>query len=235
MKVLIIDQCSGRKNLPDECTELDAGDIDANPREELFNRPDVPVRPARDLYDGRQQRYIDTAVETLRASGNTVKRYFVSAGFGLLEETEPVPAYNVRFKGKEQTRERAEKLELSRSVAHLFEAHAEYDLTFIPLGKDYYRAIDIDRVLQAVPDSMFVVLFNRTDLASKYDRVLSLPANSKTGSELGGGAIGVKGTYLQNFASAVTPDEDIRSTAQIREYCNDHAEAQQTDVTDFEK
>ena len=218
MRVLIIDQCSGEKDIPDDCARLDESTIDEQGLESLLEMDDLVSRRARNLYDGRQQRLITEAVDQLAAAGIHVDRYFVSAGFGFVAEDQELPAYDVRFQNKGHAKQRGHELGLPTDVTHQIETK-EYDIVFLPLGATYYEAVDVENAVKQVPKGTFVVVFNRNQLASNLPNVVSLTANSETGSKYGGGAIGVKGTYLKNFAANVAAGRTIAETADIEEYC----------------
>lgn len=217
MRVLIIDQCSGRKNLPDDCRELEETEIDELDIQKLLQTGDIVSRRARRLYDGRQQRKITEAVDQLRAVDVDVDRCFVSAGFGLVDEDQELPAYDVTFRNESHARERGEKLGLYSSVSNA--AREQFDIVFFPLGEQYYEAMNVDQIVPELAEDALVVVFNREELDSHNENVLSLPANTETGSKYGGGVIGVKGSYLQNFAENVASGSTVESLDDIKQLC----------------
>ncbi|MEA5409613.1 hypothetical protein VB773_19890 [Haloarculaceae archaeon H-GB2-1] len=91
LDVLIIDQCSGSKEFPDDAPVFDADETLQFSRQDLLARDNVPGVAARDLYTGRQQNYVRDAVRRLRSNGHSVDRYFISAGFGLVAEDDHLP------------------------------------------------------------------------------------------------------------------------------------------------
>ena len=219
MRVLVIDQCSSDKDLPDDCDRLSESEIDEQELEGLLQREDLVSRPARNLYDGRQQRLVTEAVDQMTAAEIHVDRFFVSAGFGLVPENRELPAYDVRFKNKGHARRRGRELGLPAEVAHRVATAETSDVIFLLLGATYYEAIDIENAIRQAPEGAFVVIFNRDDLVADRPNTLSLAANTKTGSKYGGGAIGVKGTYLKNFAANVAAGNTIESVSNIESYC----------------
>lgn len=219
MRVLVVDQCSNKKALPDSGERLDESRIDDEGLEGLLQKEGMVTRPARDLYSGRQQQLVSQAVDQLRAAEVRVDRYFVSAGFGIVPENQSLPAYDVSFQGKEHAETRGRKLGLPEAVTQLITDQEKYDVVFLLLGATYYEAIDVEKAVREAPEDTFVVVFNREGLAEDDSTTLSLKANAETGSRYGGGAIGVKGTYLKNFASNVVAGRNVETISDVEKYC----------------
>lgn len=219
MRVLVIDQCSNDKDLPDDCNRLSQSEIDDHDLEDLLQREDIVSRRAGNLYDGRQQRLVTQAVDHMTTAEIHVDRFFVSAGFGLVSENQELPAYDVMFQNKGHARRRGRELRLPDEVAHRVATVDESDVVFLLLGATYYEAINVENVVKQTPEDAYVVVFNRDDLVADRPNALSLTANTETGSKYGGGAIGVKGTYLKNFADNVATGETVASVADIENYC----------------
>jgi len=203
MHVLIIDQCCKRKEHPTDSATLSAEEIDGSTREELRTRADLRTVPAADLYAGRQQAAIDRAVDTLRTAGHTVTRVFISAGFGVIGETEQLPPYNVTFSGMSANaiRERANSLSITTDLLDVIHESPDPDVAFLPLGADYFTAIDINAVLAAFPEETIQVLYNNEERAEKGATTVSLPARNADASKYGVNAIELKGHYIERFAS----------------------------------
>jgi hypothetical protein len=233
MHILIIDQCSGSKHYPDSSPVFDAAAIDAHLRDELLDRPGVAAVPARDLYAGRQQEYIATAVDALRAAGHTVTRYFVSAGFGVVAEREQLPPYEVTFAemADAEIDARAADLGIPGDVRDLLTTTA-FDIGFLALGRDYYRAIKGDERVQDFPDDVFGVVFNREDAVADRENLVSIPARTDEARDHGTIVVALKGLYLQNFAEYLSNGREVQSTADIVEYCTTEYTTQ-TGFNDF--
>ena len=202
MRLLIVDQCSGSKDIPDGVEVFDANEIDAASRGELLDRDGIPAIPARKLYDGRQQRYVDSAVDRFRKVGDTVDRVYVSAGFGVVDERTELPPYNVTFADMTPSEidRRAGDLGIADDIVELVSAVDPYDIVVFALGADYYRACDITRALDALPDETTGVLFNREEDAAERADVVSVPARTEQATEYGSIVVALKGVYLTHFA-----------------------------------
>lgn len=220
MRILVLDQCSGSKSYPEGSPMFSLDDLEEHSREGLLEEGGVAAKKARNLYDGRQQRRIDGAVDSLRDAGHHVDRYFVSAGFGLVEETELLPPYDVTFQdfSDDEIRERADDLELSREVSKLLSSEPAYDVAFLALGGDYCTAIGVPDVLEDFSGDTAVV-FNNSEAASARSRVLSLPARTKDARDRGVIVVELKGKYLQNFARTIRQGEPVLEDAKLRDAC----------------
>ena len=220
MKILIIDQCSGDKTYPDWAETYGADEIDATPLAELRTRDETVAIRAQDLYAGRQQQYITRAIEQLESrAGDTVSRYFISAGFGLVGEDEQLPPYNVTFNdySSAEIEERAEKLGIEE---RLFEVlTAEYDVVFFPLGSSYYQTFDLSSAIETIPTETLVVCFNCESEVSDFDNAVSIPARTEQAKEQGAIVVALKGKYIQNFAEHRAHGQTVSGIEDIEAYC----------------
>lgn len=221
MRILIVDQCSGSKRDPDWFDAFDAETIDANSLAELRARKQTPIYPAHDLYTGRQQQYINEAVDRLREAGDTVDRYYISAGFGFIGESIELPPYEVTFRNYDTAgiQERSKNLEIETDLLDRIDTESAYDLVFLALGSDYYEALDLSRVLNAIPESTMVVVFNREGDTEQRQNVVSIPARTDEAKEQGSTVVALKGHYLKQFAASRTNGRTVESPSELVEYC----------------
>ena len=221
MRILIVDQCSNMKDIPEAVTPLDESTIDGQSLEDLRSREDMPTRRARKLYTGRQQQYISAAVERFRAAGDHVDRVFISAGFGVVDENEPLPAYDVTFTGRseEAIRTRAQDLNIQNDLEARLTATPPYDVVVLALGRDYYLTFDLSGVIAVIPDETIVVLFNHPDVAERYSNALSVPARTEQAKEQGTITVALKGRYLQHLADHRSHGATVEGPEDVLHYC----------------
>ena len=233
MRILIIDQCSNSKSYPEESVAFDASEIDDAGLDALRGREDAVSIPARKLYAGRQQQYVSDAVDSLRGNGHNVDRYFVSAGFGLVEENEELPPYNVTFANMtaSEIESRAVTLELKDRTRDTISSEP-YDIIFFALGSDYYRAIDLPETLSAVPEGTTGVTFNQEEVAEQYGNVISVPARTEQAKEYGTIVVALKGIYLKNFANNLARGSEPTSSVDVRSDCLEEPTSQK-DLSEF--
>jgi len=220
MRILIIDQCSGTKSYPEnhpvvdqECTKQ--GDV-----ESLLQSLGIEGIRAKDLYAGKQQRRITEAVQTLRRKDHGVERFFISAGFGLINENQRLPPYEATFNLMSRTEitERKEQFRLTQGLKDVIDA-GKFNTVFLALGAAYYEAINLDELVNSVPLETAVVLFNQEAVEERYEQTVSVPARTEQGKEFGSTVVGLKGTYLKNFSAALADSQDSVSPEQAAEYC----------------
>lgn len=201
---MVIDQCSGSKDLPETAPEFDAEETLRFSRKELLERDHVPGIAARDLYTGRQQEFVKDAVRRLEREGHDVRRYFISAGFGLVEETESLPPYEVTFSSMNvsEIRERSAQLRIQEDLAQVM-TETDYDVVFFTLGKDYYTSTNIDEIVQEIPADRIGVVFNRGLIDEQFSNIVSVPARTDDAEKHGTIVVGLKGLYMKNFSRRI--------------------------------
>jgi len=221
MRILIVDQCSGSKQRPDWFDAFDAETIDSHSLAGLRARDQTPIYPAHDLYTGRQQRYINEAVDRLREVGDTVDRYYISAGFGFVGESTELPPYEVTFRnyGTAGIQDRSKDLGIEADLLDQIDTESAYDLVFLALGGDYYEALDLSRVLDAIPESTMVVLFNREGDTERRQNAVSIPARTAEAKEQDSTVVALKGHYLKQFAASRANGRTVESLSELIEYC----------------
>ena len=219
MNILVIDQCSKEKDYANTIEPYNAETIDESPREELLERNSTPGKKACNLYAGRQQSYVTEAVDKLRRSGDTVDRYFISAGFGLVAEDDFLPPYNVTFADHtlEEIEHRASKLDIQSDIVDLLSG--DYDLVFFALGSDYYRSMNLSAILEETPSDTWVVCFNCQSDIEDFDNAISIPARTEQAKDHGTIVVALKGKYLQNFAEHRSHGRQVSGTEDIEVYC----------------
>jgi len=217
MRLLIIDQCSGSKDVPDATPEFETEEIDEYGRDALLARKGVPAIPARHLYTGRQQKFINSAVDRLRAAGDTVDRMYISAGFGLVDESTELPPYEVTFSSMNAAEidKRATQLGIPSAVRDAIDVDSPYDIVVFALGSDYYRACNLERVLDAFPKETIGVVFNQEEAAATQESVISIPARTAEATQHGTIVVALKGKYLEYLSKHRSKGATIETPADL--------------------
>jgi hypothetical protein len=210
LDILIIDQCSGSKYVPEGERVFDANEIDSASKSALLEKANTIGVKANELYTGRQQEAVSNAVRRLRSDGHSVQRYFISAGFGLVEEEEKLPPYEVTFSGMTvgEIRNRSSRLNIQSDLYRVLD-QADYDVVFFTLGKDYYKSIDIDQTVRRVRPDRIGVVFNRELVDQQYDNIVSVPARTEDAERHQTIVIGLKGVYMENFAQNLADTKEL--------------------------
>lgn len=220
MRILIIDQCSGSKNYPSEVTVFEKETLDEYSLEDLLERDDTHGIAARELYTGRQQQKIDEAVQMLERNGHDVNRYYISAGFGLVHEHDPLPPYEVTFAemSNSEIETRANQLEISDDIKDVLQTESPYDVVYFALGSDYYRSVDLETTLEQVPTESTAIVFNHEEIAEKFQNVVSISARTDDAKQFGTIVVALKGVYLKNLARKLEGNE-VPDTETLVRYC----------------
>jgi hypothetical protein len=221
MKILVIDQCSKAKDHAKDFTPIDEETIKNTTLSNLQEQTETHAIEARKLYAGRQQRFVDEAVVSLRSTGDEVDRYFISAGFGLIEETGRLPPYNVTFavKSEKEIKQRGKELGIESQLIELIDE--EYDLVYFALGADYYASFDLSNVLDELPKETWAVCFNHESISETFENVVSLPARVEQAKEQETIVVALKGRYLRNFAEHRSRGKQISGPGDIEMYCTE--------------
>lgn len=100
--------------------------------------------PASRLYKGRQHQLVMRGVELLRQTfgSEVVEVKIISAGFGVVEENQPLPPYNATFAGESTATIQtvARRLGIPQKINQLLAG--SYDCAFFLLGDSYLLALD---------------------------------------------------------------------------------------------
>jgi hypothetical protein len=151
-KILIVTSCTKDKAIPplgpnhhlltpDQL--WDEQDDDRLTRD--FGELDEHRVPAGQLYRGRQHRQLMQGVELLRQTfGHTVVDVkIISAGFGLVNEEQPLPPYSATFADLPSSKilTISQKLRIPQKISYLM--HDSYDCAFFLLGDSYLLSIGL--------------------------------------------------------------------------------------------
>jgi hypothetical protein len=227
MRILIVDQCSSAKKSSGRNEPLDTDTIDIEPRGELVEREGTESYPAEELYQGRQQQRITEAKQLLEDAGDEVDRVFISAGFGVVDDQEELPLYDVTFADMRAAEidDQAEHLDIHEDLRDLI-VGGNYDVVFFALGSDYYRSANLEELLPDVSEETFVVFFNQEAFEEEYDNGLSIAARTPEAKAYGTIVVALKGEYLRNFASHRVENHEVETIEDIEVYCTEAVESQ---------
>ena len=197
MRVLVVGSC-GKKKLHTSLKQPRCHDID-DKHDIRYWKHQFPQKcsPARHMYTGPQNTELAKAVDMLRTIPN-VETYFaiISAGFGVLQDTELVPPYDCSFTTMRvsELRKRSSDLRIQQSIFQLMKE--DFDLIYLALGKRYHLALGKD-TLDSVRST--TLMFHGQD----SNRMIRIPCDAKTvkafskqGHKIHG-VVGFKGDLLR--------------------------------------
>jgi hypothetical protein len=152
-RLLVVSACSASKRykIDNPLTEFDLDDADRRQKAEAGMRNYHLA--AAEMYTGSGHRYVREAIRLLRQDRPCVSHYILSAGYGLLRETDVIVPYEVTFSGltKWKIRERSERLRLREC---LIKVAQDYDQAILVLGREYFVAIGLPLPIAQLPPAL---------------------------------------------------------------------------------
>jgi hypothetical protein len=200
-KMLVVGSCTGEKNVrecPDVLTQADFDDLSRLKRREA--ELSQWALPAKDLYIGWQHRYMMNGVRAIRerfgAPACCVK--IISAGYGLVDEDQPLVPYEATFQKQRAAwiRARAEALGIPQAVRNSCLGH---DLAVFLLGKEYLHSTDLPIAPQN--NQRLVFFTSNVDFEFHPDTVI-VPAGRKE-TRFGAGLVALKGKMFERFSAGL--------------------------------
>jgi hypothetical protein len=155
-RLLVISACTAKKAVGSlaESSHLTVNDLDDPTRRTEKEAQLADYRlPAAKMYLGDGHAFVSNGVQALREQGYNVSHFILSAGYGLLSETDIIVPYNVTFSraSKVWIRERGQRLKLR---GQLIEVAGKYDRAIVILGREYLEAIGLPLPPQALPPTL---------------------------------------------------------------------------------
>lgn len=156
LKISIIAPCTGRK--AEAGAPLDRVQLALLHADRLPGSKNLERIAATDLYEGFGHQLLRRGIDAFReglAAGSSgdaqLTLHLVSAGMGVVEEQEPIPAYEATFTTlrREARREWAQMLGIPRQIAAVFAQPA--DLRLVLLGREYLEVAALPEIADGTP------------------------------------------------------------------------------------
>jgi hypothetical protein len=205
MKILVIGSCTGAKDdagCPENAklTEMDFDDSAClRKREKELAKW---LRPAAEMYTGRQHTQMMDGVRLLRSTfgSSTCDVAILSAGYGLITEDRPIAPYNITFQGmsKPLIRVRGVNLGIPNAVRKLV---ADYAMVFFLLGDDYLRSAQPP--LRPSSKQRFVAFGSPKLRVAPSADVVVIPSAQKEATLFNDGVVTLKGRMLHLLAAGL--------------------------------
>ena len=156
VRSLIVTACTSRKKFTplDQLTEADLDEPTLRQHGEA--RLAGYRLPCVEMYTGTSHNFVIDAIKMLRDNGYPVSHFILSAGYGLLSESDLIVPYNVTFSGapKAWIRERGRQLGLREQLV----ARArEHDQVILILGREYLTAIGLPLPVDSLPPTIIYI------------------------------------------------------------------------------
>lgn len=210
-RILIITSCTGEKrcNPENQLTQEDFKHA-ARLRKRQKQLAEF-MSPAGEIYTGMQHIQLMEGVRNLRQNLDqlSIEVAIVSAGYGLILESDLIAPYEVTFnsmKGHEIDAW-AKRLKIHHSVEKLT---SNYDLIFVLLGEKYLRAISLPLTLYEDQTWIFLAPKSSFNLiqGSNPDAFI-MPLSNAEAKQYGFGSVGLKGFLFKQFAFAAVKQPEL--------------------------
>lgn len=228
IKMLIISSCTGEK----EPSKLKKTDFDrliptivSSPNSSWHASMSIwsdYLLPAIKRYTGEQHKHAVEGLNILREKGVSVDLNIISAGYGLIKETDQIADYDLTFLNKKDFPKDCDIIGWSKRLRiqeNVIKAISNYDIVFFLLGEHYLTALNLPLNLTSITPKMvfFTTGSLMPSLRSKMTGTFSCFVDSSVaegvrGNSLGG-IIARKGYMIESFANNVTPGDLVRICA----------------------
>lgn len=162
-------------------------------------------RPAGQLYRGTQHQEIMRGVELLRNvfGHHAVEVKIISAGFGLVDEHQPIPPYEATFAGVGSSKIKtiSKRLSIPSSVSALLAG--SYSCAFFLLGEGYLRSLGLPYPDTPVFPCFFLVSPTNQKYVPQGAAYHRIQVDESDVRAFGCGMIGIKGHLFYLFARQI--------------------------------
>ena len=147
-KILVIQSCTKRKHL--ESRSYSLYQLQTKHQREQILTSATHKKPARELYFTHE---MNLTVDMARKQNYAVDYYFLSAGFGLINEQEELVNYDCSFSlmSQEFIKKRSEELLIGETLAAL----PTYDLIYLALPVEYLYTIPQEILMEKATEIIF--------------------------------------------------------------------------------
>ena len=220
MKILVITSCtSWKKHKP--ANQLQPEDFLSTERLAAKSTELKSYETAAaEMYTGRQHTLLMTGLEQIRESygQKVVDLYIISAGYGLLNESDVILPYNVTFAGLRKTELVAcsNRLQLHERVETLTD---NYDLVFFLLGAEYVQALQLPFKVPEAVTQIFLLGTGSKNLVPNLPNTHFIPAGMPLARKLRTTNMALKGFVFKQLCAFVWREglqvfEEIRQNPQ---------------------
>jgi hypothetical protein len=219
-KILVVTSCTKDKKYPSGFIpdrQLEAEDLWDYSYDERWTRDFGELEQYRVsaamLYRGRQHLLLMEGVNMLRRTfgDHCVDLKIISAGFGLVDEHQPLPPYNITFAGLSATKIRSIAQQLGIPQALNLLLQQRYDCAFFLLGMEYLASIH----LPFATEFSFPCVFLASQAARKWMPAsfpyVYIDAGQDMAISFGSASISFKGLLFKHFAAQIVANAESSS------------------------
>lgn len=227
MNVLVVSGCSGDKRYDDP--PIGCAEIDSSSRDDLLRRYPDRTASAREMYTGQEHGVVTSAVENLREYTDVTWK-IISAGYGLIDETDEIVTYECSFTDIGPVQERTKRLgynpdELTHDETRQVVARekgiapelrqtieSRYEIVFIVLSEPYL--VGVANALNDLPEGVTAFAFASKGSKDYLGEAHWVPATDEVRAELGTSWFRIRGELLRNVTREIGPGSLSKLTDQ---------------------
>ena len=194
LKIAIVTSCTGEKQHKpnNQLTQNDFCDSDV--LETRTNELSNYILPACDMYTGDQHLRLMQGISEFKAHNHKVELYIVSAGYGLLHETQHIAPYECTFSTMtaKQINEWSTTLQIPQQCAKVFSQNS-FDLVIVLLGDKYLRALQLSNSTEFNSPTIFLCANKSKELIKGQGKIFTVPLAATEAKQFHCGLVGLKG------------------------------------------
>jgi hypothetical protein len=203
-KILVLTSCTAKKKM---AAQLRWADFEKG----THLTKSLKFMPAGEMYTGEQHVRLMRGVRAARAAGVRVDVWILSAGYGLIPETQSIAPYEATFLAlpEKEVKRRADILGLPKKVPELLNKPG-YDLKVIMLGEHYLKTFSLADVRSKDP---ILILGSKalTELPTPPALYRIILENEDT-RRFGCGLVGLKGEVVARILGQISDDRKVLLT-----------------------
>lgn len=175
MDVLVVSGCSGSKRFDDP--PIGCAELDTTPRSTLLEQYPAYTASAAAMYTGAEHDLVESAVTQLRSVVD-VSWTIVSAGYGVVDETDDIVAYECTFSDRDSVRRRANRFGFDvEDLTHDEQLQAIANQKDIPTDlRRRFNSVDLVLVVLSTP--YLTAIADALDTNEDDVTVMAFAANS---------------------------------------------------------
>lgn len=204
-KILVLTSCTAKKKYT---AQLCWADFEKG----THLTKSLKFTPAGEMYTGEQHVRLMRGVKAARAAGVEVEVWILSAGYGLIPETQSIAPYEATFLAlpEKELKRRAGILGLPKKVPKLLN-RSGYDLKIIMLGEHYLKTFSLADVHSKDPVVILgsQILKERPSPAMLHKIILETEDTRRFGC----GLVGLKGEVVARMLGQISDDRKVLITA----------------------
>lgn len=212
MQIRILTSCTSTKAVsctdPITAEDFEQGSAHVEDREEALSEF---LRPAGEMYTGKQHRHLMEGVRAIRRKRTDVRinLAIISAGYGVVSEEQPIAPYERAFNGRSKAdiQDLAQRLSIPRDVRQFLAGPT--DLILVLLGEKYLQAIDPDEIVSFGGPTLLFCSGQAVKSLPNWKAVEKVSVTRETAKRFSEGLVWLKGYLAKQLLVKASDDPGV--------------------------